>query len=394
MNDTAEFRLGYRPALDGVRAIAIVMVMWHHTIAVMLRRVDLPLGGFLGVDLFFVLSGFLITSLLIERRTPDGGIGYANFYKRRAQRLLPALFALLAVNVVVMQRLGHNMKLEAKSVAFAVTYLTNWSHVFNVKLAPDLPHLWSLAIEEQFYFVWPVVVALLLARRPRTMLIVLGVGIVGVMAWRVVLTHHYGNPYPIVYQRTDTRADGLLLGALLAAAMHVGWRPPARARMIAGVGGLAVLGWLFATVDVKPMFLYRGGFTLVALAGGGIVLAALDGPGPLHRVLSWGPAVKLGRISYSLYLWHVLVFILTAAVLSGSNWVRVPIAWVGAVAVAWLSHKFIEQPFLARGSAERDDRGAAPAASADRRWPLALGSAAAALLTLAGVGTALASIGR
>jgi peptidoglycan/LPS O-acetylase OafA/YrhL len=357
----ADFKLGYRPGLDGIRAIAIVMVMWHHSVSLLvpsLRTTNHFTGGFIGVDLFFVLSGFLITSLLVSR-THAGTFSLLDFYRRRAARLLPALAVLLVGHVLLLPLLPHTVAQEVRTLAAAVTYTSNWLPALHMKVVPSLNHLWSLAIEEQFYVLWPIALVLLLRRRPATMFVVLGAAAAGIAVWRAVLLHHYAHGYPIVYERTDARADTLLIGALLALVMHRGWRPAAALSRIAGWTGLAVLcGYVlvsgthehgsglgfFSSIN----FPYQGGFTLFALGAAGLILAGLGGAGLLSRLLSWRPVVLLGQVSYSLYLWHVVVFALVAQHLHAGGAGRMIVAWPAAIAVAALSRVAVELPVLAR----------------------------------------------
>src|SRR4051812_6041644 len=160
--DARHTRLGYRPALDGLRALAIVMVVCHHSMPFFRGNDRFPTGGLLGVDVFFVLSGFLITTLLLEERRDTGSISLRAFYKRRALRLFPALWVLLAVHAAVAHQAGWDMTTEWHTILAALTYTTNWAPVFHWNLNADQVFLWSLAVEEQFYLVWPFVLRRLL----------------------------------------------------------------------------------------------------------------------------------------------------------------------------------------------------------------------------------------
>ncbi len=349
MNETAP-RLGYRPALDGFRAVAIVLVLLHHTGAFLWPSAAdwlLP-SGFLGVDLFFVLSGFLITTLLLERRGRERR-PILTFYARRILRLFPALLVLLAVMLVYSLLADQDVGVLGQTSLVVVTYTMNWAEVAGVHLSHYLTHLWSLAVEEQFYLVWPLVLyggLRLVGTRERMVWVALGLAfIVGV--WRAVEWHdHIAALY--LYQRTDTRADGLLIGAALALAP---WRRIAdhvRGRTASVVGGLC-LAAIFAaglTLSFTDRLYYVGGFTLIAVLAT-VTLASLLQDGPLPRVLAVTPLVWVGRLSYSLYLWHFPVFRVTAE--HTTAWAtapRIALGWVLAFAAAAASYHLVERPAL------------------------------------------------
>jgi peptidoglycan/LPS O-acetylase OafA/YrhL len=210
-------RLGYRPALDGLRAVAIGLVILHHTAALLVpawQRRFVP-GGFLGVDVFLVLSGFLITTLLLERRDREHR-PLLTFYARRGLRLLPAVLLLLMANLAYSVIYGH-VGDAARSFVVVLTYLTNWAELAGISFSPYLTHLWSLAVEEQFYLLWPLVLFSLLRiwRSRRRVAYVLVALVVLTAAWRAAL-YGMGDPWLRIYIRTDARADALAIGALLA----------------------------------------------------------------------------------------------------------------------------------------------------------------------------------
>ncbi|MGI8808548.1 MAG: acyltransferase family protein [Acidimicrobiales bacterium] len=313
--------LGYRPALDGLRALAVLVVAAYHAIIHLgseaWARQWIP-GGFLGVDVFFVLSGFLITTILVQEHARHGAISLRSFYARRALRLLPAVGALMLVHGLLAVVGGADLGLEGRTVAAVVTYTLNWVLAGGGEVAAGLGHLWSLSIEEQFYLAWPVVLLLALRRRRATGLIVAaaGIGIIwatGVRAW--LWLHDAG--WGAIYVRTDARMDELLMGALLALAFRRGWQLPRKGRYL-GVAGLAVLLVCALTVPVDNGWLFvGGGFTVVGLASVLLVASLLDHDGPLTRAFAWRGAAQVGRASYSLYLWHVPVFVAVGDALAG-----------------------------------------------------------------------------
>jgi peptidoglycan/LPS O-acetylase OafA/YrhL len=297
---TSPGRLGYVPALDGVRGIAIAAVVLYHFLG-------LP-GGFMGVDLFFVLSGFLITTLLLEDRR------LGNFYMRRAARLLPPLLPVL----IVCSPLGW------PRLAEAFLYAANFFSGFEPQhVAVAVSHLWSLAEEEQFYLLWPLALVTFAGRRQR-----LAVGLATLffvaVAYRITLAET-GAGLARLYYLPDTHADGLLLGCLAALI---------RPRLGAGTGRIGLIGVLtFFAVGAWTVSWLAYGLPLFEVAAVLLVLAAADGHLP---ELTTGPLVWLGLISYSLYLWHQPVHAFSGRhVLIG-----LPIAVILAAA----SYRFVEKP--------------------------------------------------
>lgn len=315
-------RLGYVPALDGLRAIAIAGVVGTHYWGI-------PMAGGLGVDLFFVLSGFLITTLLLEEHAATSRIHLLAFYGRRARRLFPALAVLLAVYLVVTEGRG------ARTVELAGLYAGNLVRGYSTNdplVGSPLGHLWSLATEEQFYLLWPCLLILLL--RLRRAVPVLAALLVAVVAWRAFLVHT-GAPVHRIQYAPDARADGLLAGCVLAC-LRAKFR--LRVPEPLAVAGLAVLGLAMIAGPVLPGYqdVTR---TMVGLAGCVLVAAAVTET-PLAQALSARPLVWLGKISYSLYLWHFPILAATGG--------RPLIALPASLAAAWLSYRFIETRFRRR----------------------------------------------
>ncbi|SNS58841.1 Peptidoglycan/LPS O-acetylase OafA/YrhL, contains acyltransferase and SGNH-hydrolase domains [Asanoa hainanensis] len=346
-------RLPYQPALDGVRAFAVLAVLLFHG-----GVAALP-GGFLGVDAFFVLSGFLITSLLLVERSATGGTDLVAFWGRRARRLLPALLLVLSSVAVVSRWLLPPPEwpaLRFDSLA-AVAYLANWRMMFRdgdyfaATGAPSpLQHTWSLGIEEQFYLLWPLVfifVAALAFRRSRAVLLVVcAVGSALSVAAAAVLFSR--SDVDRVYYGTDTRAVTLLVGCALAVLLsgRVGRRGRHPVLGSLAVVGVAVTGLFWASAGGGSPWLYRGGLLLVALATAAVIAHAVVSPrSPTARLLGLLPLVLVGRISYGLYLWHWPLFgWLTSARtgLSGPALLGVRLAAVFVVATA--SYLLVERP--------------------------------------------------
>lgn len=358
MTATAEVSpvmLGYRPALDGLRALAVVLVVLQHTGDFLVSQDGPRLtggpfvpGGFLGVDLFFVLSGFLITALLLEERRDRGSVAYGAFYERRALRLLPALGVLLVSTTVYVAITDGPLRDHLRGVVAAALYVWNWAVVADVAVGDfGHGHLWSLAVEEQFYLLWPVLLmgaVALTARRPAMLagVCLAGAALAATARWVVADGGGVGD----AYVRTDTRADALLLGAAVAVAFVRRGRLPRWTATAAPVAAGSLVA-LAATTAFVDEWLYRGGLTVVALICAVLVSGAVVGGSVLHRVLVWPPVVRLGTLSYTLYLLHYPVFEGVHEQLGEQPaLVRVGVAW-GLSAMATLAcHRWVERPFL------------------------------------------------
>lgn len=310
-------RLPHLPALDGLRALAVLAVLLYHG-----GQTWLP-GGFLGVEMFFVISGYLITSLLLAEWTQDGRVDFKSFWMRRARRLFPALIALLVVVVgYAIAFLPAEVAALRGDVLSTAGYVNNWHQIFSHKSYFDsvgrpslLRHMWSLAVEEQFYLVWPLAFSLLMGRLgPRRILALVLAATAASIILMAVLFQPNADPSRIYYG-TDTRAAGLLLGVALAYL----WRP---GQAVGGGGGamldavgviaLATLGACFAFINEFQPFLYRGGFSLTALATAELLAVAVHPHAKIvPRALSWGLLRWVGLRSYGIYLWHFPVFMVT-----------------------------------------------------------------------------------
>ena len=338
----------HRPALDGVRALAVAGVVTYHVGALWLP------GGFLGVDLFFVLSGFLITGILIDQIDRDGRIAFATFFARRARRLLPALYLLLivvcawAAFVAVPAAIGD---LRGAALA-ALFYVANWFFIatgqsyFADMLGPSpLEHTWSLAIEEQYYLLWPLLLLLLVRRvSPR----ILGVIVIVMIVLSVLLMavlYDEGDP-SVAYFGTFARIHELLVGSLLALAVKRGLALPRALRWTAWIP-LALIVAMMATVSDTGAFYYRGGSLIFSLVVAWLLLAlgsGAPGGGPT-ALFSWAPIAWIGLISYGIYLWHwpLILWITPASTgLTGPTLAAVQIA--ATVTIAAASFYLIERP--------------------------------------------------
>jgi peptidoglycan/LPS O-acetylase OafA/YrhL len=371
-------RLAYLPALDGVRAFAVIAVMMYH------GGLSITTGGFMGVDSFFVLSGFLITSLLVSEWRQSLTIRLGAFWARRARRLLPALLLMLLfvaffASVIVPKGTYGALRLDALAT---LLYVSNWhfilvnSNYFNeTASASPLIHTWSLAVEEQFYLIWPLVVLGIL-HFTKSLKLLFGVCCVAAVSSAVemyVLFHHAVSTNR-VYLGTDTRAQCLFIGSALAVGLvlltkrsHAEgrlkegelWTPAkSNGRLIcglAGIAGAAIAIVIWVTTTTTSSFPYSGGFFLIGLGTAGVIASAVGAPRTLiPRVLSLAPIRYIGRISYGLYIWHWPLFIWVNASrtgLSGYGLFSLRVLVTFAVAIA--SYHLVEAP-IRRGTFLRD----------------------------------------
>src|SRR5215210_3908552 len=329
----------YMPGLDGLRAIAVIAVIAYH-----LDPDSVP-GGLLGVGVFFTLSGYLITDLLLGQREATGSLKLGDFWMRRARRLLPALFLMLAVVVAWVTLLDRSQLPSLRGdVLAAAAYVSNWwnivrdaSYFARFGPPPPLDHLWSLAIEEQFYLIWPFLLWLgLRYARGRYRMAGLTLAAAALSAIATALLYQPGSDPTRVYEGTDTRAFGLLLGAALAMV----W-PSSRLRADlilrrrllldgAGVVGLVVIALLIWRTNQYSPFIYRGGIVLLSVATV-LVVAALAHPASwLGPALGWAPLRWLGVRSYGIYLWHFPIIVLTTPTVQREIGVSLAVLQVGA----------------------------------------------------------------
>lgn len=328
------WRLGHRPALDGLRGLAILVVLADHSGISFAAR-----GGQLGVTVFFVLSGFLITTLLLEERARYGRVSLRSFYARRALRLLPALVVLLVAVAAVMAVSGRADEIIG-DVLPTLFYYMNWSQVSGNN--PGLlSHVWSLSIEEQFYLAWPVLMlgSVFLGRGHLRLTAILLIGLtLAAMALRVVLWSGPASYYR-VFNGRDTRMDALAVGCL--AALALSYRPIRVPGTWMVLLAAAIPPTLWMTDNQSMAF---AGLAVTAVLAAVLVAGAASGAG--ERILGWRPLVFIGVISYGLYLWHRPVMkVFTQSGLGGVPW-AVALMVAISFGLAILSRRLIEEPFL------------------------------------------------
>lgn len=336
------------PALDGVRGIAMLLVFCAHT------KPNLLSSGAIGVDLFFVLSGFLITTILLSEHSLTGRISLRNFYIRRALRLLPALFTMVAMSTIFIAiKHPDQLAMTASNTQAIALYYWNWVLVIH-RGEPGwtyqwfFGHLWSLSVEEQFYIVWPFVVSALLMLRSLAFPVVLISGIAASTIARVLLwdENHLMN----LYFRTDLHSDGLLFGALGAWFVATGWQPSTtQSKTISIAGAVSLATFIMASYFnlFRSGISFNGGWTaLNALATLAIVSLVISPLPAMQRILSSWPLIWTGKISYGLYVWHLLVFFYCRQVVPlAQPWPDMTAILLSYV-IAGISFYFLERRFL------------------------------------------------
>ncbi|HVA44413.1 MAG TPA: acyltransferase family protein [Acidimicrobiales bacterium] len=385
--------VGVMPALDGLRALAVLAVIGYHGALGWLQ------GGFYGVDAFLVLSGFLITTLLVSEWDRSGGISLSGFWARRARRLLPALLLMLsgvALVVGLFPGVLSTAHLEADAVS-SLLYMANWhlaaehaSYFSAYQAQSPLLHTWTLAIEEQFYVVWPLVVLALIGRRSplarilnsrtRRLGAVLAVAVVGALAsaaWMVHLAPAGDLDPSRAYYGSDTRAQGLLIGAAVALVCAL-WGPVRTVRGRRALGGLGLagavgVGAIWSLVPETSPLAFHGGFLLISLACAALVASAARVPAaPVSRVLSLAPIRYLGRVSYGMYLWYwPVLLVMTGARTGLHGYVLLGLRLAVIVGLASASYRWVETPIR---------RGALPGWRALVALPVTAGATALGML--------------
>ena len=340
------------PSLDGLRGVAVAAVVVYH-----LWPDALP-GGFIGVDVFFVLSGFLLTSLLVREAEASGSIRLGQFFIRRTRRLLPAMLLLvttLAIYAAVWANAVELERLRRHGLA-ALLYVANWLFISDgttytdvVTGASPLRHVWSLSIEEQFYVILAGAIALAAAftatRRSTRRCVIVGSVVLGAASalWMIIANFN-GSSLDRLYFGADTRAQALLIGAALGATLRGVPVAGSRRTSAAALLSVAVLVAVSATASENVTWMYRGGFTLVALAAGMVIVGGPATPW-IRRVLEWPPLRLLGVISYGVYLWHwPILVILDEARLGLRDFAHRIVVLVVTLIVATLSYRLLERP--------------------------------------------------
>jgi peptidoglycan/LPS O-acetylase OafA/YrhL len=390
------------PGLDGLRALAVLAVLIFHADSRLLP------GGFLGVDLFFVLSGYLITRLLLSELGHTGRLDLAGFYLRRVFRLMPALIVLLLAVTAAVAWMWHDELPTLKgSVVSSLAYVGNWwlidahqSYFVASGRPPMLQHLWSLAIEEQFYLLWPVVLMAITARRRRfgwVAALALGLALASTCAMALIAVRT-GVPYAAdssrVYFGTDTHAMGLLLGAAVGALAERldfqpkrSWRIRPWATDVVGLAGLLTFGWLSWRLDEFSEALFRGGFFLISGLAVLVVASVARPTSHLGRLLSRQPLRWLGDRSYAIYLWHWPVVVVTrpGVDLPADRWAVDGLRLVLPLALASLSHLLVETPLRRAGLRWLEHRRDPQQRPVSRVVPRRVGIAAVAAVVVSAV---------
>jgi peptidoglycan/LPS O-acetylase OafA/YrhL len=335
-----------------MRAFAVIAVMLFHV-----QQPHFFLGGYVGVDMFFVLSGFLITSLLISERDQFGAVWMGGFYARRALRLFPALALVIvscAAVVLIVGELSGRRHDTLVGIPFVTFFVGNWV----LGLADSLQlgllnHTWSLAIEEQFYLVWPLTLVVLLKRMSRDAIAGVLLGLAGAESVARLAAALAGYPWERTYYLTMFHSDGLLVGSALALLLTThrdrlagGWNRPA------AVGACGLLVLLAVGGDntygrEAPVWI-----TLTVLATAVVLVNLLTGPlRPLSRVLGCPTAVWIGKRSYGLYLWHIPIYLTLISLVPATRPAHDEAGAVGFIAtfvVAGLSYRYVERWFSHR----------------------------------------------
>jgi peptidoglycan/LPS O-acetylase OafA/YrhL len=345
--------VGRVTALDGLRGATVIIVFVSHLdVITPIPHLAVVPGGTVSLDSFFVLSGFLITSLMLREQQRKDTVNIKGFYRRRAIRLLPPLLAVLAFQCFVAMDSGTSWHEEWTSLSSVLFYYSNWKLAFNSNylggtIAPGLQHLWSLALEEQFYLIWPWITIFLLTIKAklRTVVIVLSTLIIAIGVHRALMYHGINSWYAD-FIRTDTRADGILLGCLVAH-IWMRYKEPKRGVKLAAWAGALFLIVCLPTVNTTGPFLFYGGIDAIDLACALVILALLEGSWKGCGFFNWRPFIILGTVSYAFYLWHLPIFFYIRY--HGGGWpvsVRVGVAVIATLFFTALSWFFIEKPAL------------------------------------------------
>lgn len=352
--------------LDGLRALAVISVIFYHLFPSVIR------GGYLGVDIFFVISGFLITTLLINEYRQTGRIAFKQFWLRRARRLLPALIlTILIISSLIFFIRGDSMVGLGQQITGALTFSSNWVEVlqgtnyFDAIRTHLFLNFWSLGVEEQFYVVWPLLVAVIIGviKKPAVGLFVTG-GLTLLSSWWMYFLFSHDVALSRIYYGTDTHLFGIMIGAFLAfLTLSLQENEPMRRLSqpfwqlqgrvfphFIGIGALLALGVFLAVLPDQSALAYSGGM-LGACVCTAIVLAVTMGTrGPLRTLFTWRPLQWIGIRSYGIYLWHwPLLVVLTALLPARFSWLLSLCVAVLTITIAAVSYRYIEMPVRQQG---------------------------------------------
>ena len=345
------------PAIDGLRAIAVAAVIFYH-----LGFSWIP-GGFLGVDLFFVISGYVITRLLLDSIARSGGLDLRGFYKARTRRLLPPMIFMIVVTAFYITIWAQDsVRRFLSDVFFSLTGTMNWWLVFKeqdyfeaIGRPPLLQHTWSLAVEAQFYLVWPVILLLILKRFGKKVIPVAALAIAlisGAVLFYVSLQLDASSEVSHIYFGTDTHSIGLFLGAALA----VSWIPQNFKSEVSnraqnfidfiGVFGLVGILASFLLIDESSPTAYKIAFPLAAIFGVAIITSIVHPASRFAPILNNRVLLWIGERSYAIYLWHWVIFQITRprVDLDGDDWALIALRLLVVLALADISLKLVELP--------------------------------------------------
>jgi peptidoglycan/LPS O-acetylase OafA/YrhL len=375
--------------LDGLRGVAVLLVIFSHVVP------SPAPGSWFGVDLFFVLSGFLITSILLREHRLSGSIHLGRFYFRRALRLLPALFLMLLACLLIayFKEPSRTFSYTLLNVRAVILYFYNWRLYYTDELhqTPVFAHLWSLSVEEQFYLVWPLLLLLALrigVRRNVLFVLCLG-GAVAAIAARALIPLDRPGGVQYVVSALSMRYDGLLWGVCIALAIEGRALLPGRAVRLVGAA-LLVLAVAVLAVHarmpplphpISPIYNLRAGYSVVEICSAVLIaVTVFCAPGLWRLGLEFAPLRWLGRISYSLYLWHIPIltymiylptFYISVQFATIPVWIRSESAILLSVGVAALSHYYLEQPILRWRDRFGPQRASTPVPASPDRVPVA-----------------------
>jgi peptidoglycan/LPS O-acetylase OafA/YrhL len=332
--------------------IVLIVFVAHMNVFLPIPALLVIPGATVSLDTFFVLSGFLITALLLKEQLRYGKIGIGPFYRRRALRLLPALYVVVLANALFAYCSDQWLHTEVPSIFSVLFYYSNYYSAsaagpLSPKLASGFQHLWSLSVEEQFYFLWPWLTIVLLTVRTqlRTVVIIL-LSLITIIAVHRYISYETTHRWWSLFYRTDTRADSILWGALFA---HI-WirgREPKRGLVVAGWVAAAFLVACLPFATQEGPFVYWGGFTAIDFACAVLILSILDGRWAGRRFFELKPFVALGIVSYAFYLWHLPVFF--AIRFFDPHWsyvLRVVVATVVTLSLTIASWFLLERPLM------------------------------------------------